>query len=132
FAAQMRWLRAHGYHTLTQLQLFQALERGKNLPAKPIVITFDDGYRDVLANAATVLKRLGMHATAYVITGRISGPDVRLLRWAQLHALEQDGIEIGSHTVHHTEIPGLSDPTAPQGLIQSPHAPEPHLHRPLQ
>jgi len=132
FAAQMHWLAAHGYHTVTQLQLFQALERGRKLPAKPVVITFDDGYRDVLANAAPVLKRLAMHATAYVITSRISGPDVSFLSWAQLHALEQDGIEIGSHTVHHAEIPGLSDPEALQELIQSRHALELHLHHPVQ
>jgi len=132
FAAQMRWLRAHRYHAITQLQLFQALERGRKLPAKPIVITFDDGYRDVLANAAPVLKRVGMRATAYVITSRISGPDVSFLSWAMLHALEQDGIEIGSHTVHHAEIPSLSDPAALQELIQSRHALELHLHHPVQ
>jgi peptidoglycan/xylan/chitin deacetylase (PgdA/CDA1 family) len=132
FAAQMRWLHAHGYHAITQMQLFAALEHGKTLPAKPVLITFDDGYRDVLANAAPVLKRLGMPATAYVITGRISGSDVSFLSWAQLHALEQDGVEIGSHTVHHSEIPGLSDPAALQELIQSRHALELRLHHPVQ
>lgn len=132
FAAQMRWLVAHGYHAVTQLQLFEALEHGKRLPAKPVVITFDDGYRDVLFNAAPVLKRLRMPATAYVITDRISGPDVSFLSWAMLHALEQDGIEIGSHTVHHQELPGLTDPAALQELIQSRHALELHLHHPVQ
>lgn len=132
FAAQMRWLAAHGYHTITQLQLFEALEHGRRLPAKPIVITFDDGYRDVLFNAAPLLERLGMHATAYVITSRISGPDVSFLSWAMLHALEQDGVEIGSHTVHHHELPGLTDPAALQELIQSRHALEEHLHHPVQ
>jgi peptidoglycan/xylan/chitin deacetylase (PgdA/CDA1 family) len=132
FAAQMRWLHAHRYHAITQLQLFQALEHGRKLPVKPILITFDDGYRDVLSNAAPVLKRLGMHATAYVITGRISGPDVSFLSWAMLHALEQDGIEIGSHTVTHREIPGLSDPTALQELIRSRRTLELHLHHPVQ
>jgi peptidoglycan/xylan/chitin deacetylase (PgdA/CDA1 family) len=132
FAAQMRWLAAHGYHTVTQLKLFDALEHGKKLPAKPVVITFDDGYRDVLFNAAPVMKRLGMRATAYVITGRISGSDVSFLSWAMLHALEQDGIEIGSHTVNHHELPSLNDPTALQELIQSRHALELHLHHPVQ
>ncbi len=132
FAAQMRWLARHGYHSITQLQLFDALEHGKKLPTKPVLITFDDGYRDVLFNAAPVLKRLGMHATAYVITGRISGSDVSFLSWAMLRALEQNGVEIGSHTVHHAEIPGLLDPTALQELIQSRHALELHLHHPVQ
>ena len=132
FAAEMRWLAAHGFHTITQAQLFAALERGRRLPARPVMITFDDGYRDVLVNAAPVLRRLGMRATAYVITGRISNGDVSFLSWAQLHALEQSGVEIGSHTVHHAELPGLSDPAALQELIQSRHALELHLHHPVQ
>ena len=117
FAAQMRWLKRNNFHAVTQEQAFAALERGATLPSRPIMITFDDGYRDVLFNAAPVLKRLRMRATAYVITSRISGADVSFLSWAMLHALEQDGIEIGSHTVHHAEIPSLSDPAGLQELI---------------
>ena len=132
FTAQMRWLHAHGYHAITQTQLFDALEHGRALPAKPIVITFDDGYRDVLKYAAPVLARLHMPATAYVITGRISGPDVSFLSWLMLNALEQDGVEIGSHTVHHSELPSLSDPAALQELIQSRRALEEHLKHPVQ
>jgi peptidoglycan/xylan/chitin deacetylase (PgdA/CDA1 family) len=132
FARQMRWLHGHGYHTVTQAQLFAALERRARLPAKPVLITFDDGYRDVLAKAAPVLRRLGMKATAYVITSRISNGDVSFLAWPQLKQLEQDGIEIGSHTVHHSELPGLSDPAALQELIQSRQALEAHLHHPVQ
>jgi peptidoglycan/xylan/chitin deacetylase (PgdA/CDA1 family) len=134
FAAQMRWLHSHGFRTITQEQLFAALEHGKRLPAKPILITFDDGYRDVFSNAAPVMHRLGMRGTAYVITDRISGShtDPTFLTWTQLKALEQDGIEIGSHTVHHLELPGLSDPAALRELIRSRHALELHLHHPVQ
>src|SRR5581483_7117560 len=49
-----------------------------------------------------------------------------------LHALEQNGVEIGSHTVHHAEIPSRLDPTALQELIQSRHSLELHLHHPVQ
>lgn len=133
FAAQMRWLRSHGYHAITQLQLFDALERGRPLPAKPILITFDDGYRDVWLNAAPVMRALGMHGTAYVITSRISGSDpFDFLSWKQLNDLQRDGVEIGSHTVHHLELPGLTDPAALQELIRSRHALELHLHHPVQ
>jgi peptidoglycan/xylan/chitin deacetylase (PgdA/CDA1 family) len=132
FASQMRWLAAHGFHTLTQAQLFAALEHGRRLPARPVLITFDDGYRDVFKNAAPVMHRLGMRGTAYVITNRISGSDVSFLSWLQLNALEQDGIEIGSHTVDHAELPGLSDAAALQELIRSRHALELHLQHPVQ
>ena len=50
----MTWLRAHGYHAVSALQAFEALEYGKRLPSKPVMITFDDGYRDVLWQAAPV------------------------------------------------------------------------------
>ena len=72
FARQMRWLKRHGYHAITQRQLFDALVCGRPLPRRPILITFDDGYRDTLTQASPVLARLGMRATAYVISGRIS------------------------------------------------------------
>jgi Polysaccharide deacetylase len=68
FARQMRWLRRHGYHTVTQRQLFGALLRGRPLGRRPIMITFDDGYRDAFYRAAPVLSRLGLRGTAYVIT----------------------------------------------------------------
>lgn len=133
FAAQMRWLHAHGYHTITQLQLFDALEHAKALPAKPILITFDDGYRDVWLNAARVLRRLGMHATAYVITNRVSGSDpFDFLSWKQLRDLEKDGFDIGSHTLDHAELPPLTDPEALHELIQSRHTLEVHLGHPVQ
>src|SRR5262249_18606629 len=81
FSAQMEWLKRHGWHAVTQRQVFDALERGARLPRKPIAITFDDGYRDVLWNASPVLTRLHMPATEYVITDRISGSDVSFLTW---------------------------------------------------
>ena len=128
FARQMTWLRAHGFHTLTESALLAALERRAPLPARPIVITFDDGYRDVLGKAAPTLRRLRMHATAFVITGRISGSDPSFLTWPQLVRLERAGIEIGSHTVTHRELTRLSDAEALQELTASRAALEQHLH----
>jgi peptidoglycan/xylan/chitin deacetylase (PgdA/CDA1 family) len=132
FAAEMHWLRSRGYHPLRQLQLFDALERGAPLPPRPIMITFDDGYRDVLANAVPVLERYRFPATAYVITARISGPDPSFLTWGELTALEQSGVEIGSHTVHHLDLASLSEPEAWAELSESRRVLEQHLHHPVQ
>ena len=108
FTAQMEWLARHRFHAVTVRQLYDALEHGKPLPSRSVLITFDDGYRDVLFNAAPVLHRLGMPAVAFVITDRIGGPDPSFLNWQDLRDLEQDGFTIGSHTVHHLRLPGLS------------------------
>jgi peptidoglycan/xylan/chitin deacetylase (PgdA/CDA1 family) len=132
FGAQMRWLERNGFRAITQAQLFDALEHGTQLPARPVMITFDDGYRDVLWNAAPILARLHLPATAYVITGRVSGPDSSFLTWPDLRALERHRIMIGSHTVDHLELTGLSDAAALQELTASRRALEAHLHHPVQ
>ena len=132
FSAEMHWLVRHGFHAVTQLQAFDALEKGQPLPQRPVMITFDDGYRDVLWNAAPTLHRLHLHATAYVITGRISGPDASFLTWSELRKLEAAGVTVGSHTVHHLEIPFLSTSEALAELEQSRKALERHLRHPVQ
>jgi peptidoglycan/xylan/chitin deacetylase (PgdA/CDA1 family) len=132
FASEMRWIVQHGFHAITQQELFRALEFGAPLPAKPMMITFDDGYRDVLWNAAPVLVRLHLPATAYVITGRVSGTDSSFLTWPELHRLERLGVEIGSHTVHHVELPALGSVAAFNELIVSRRELERHLGHPVQ
>lgn len=127
FAAQMTWLARHGYHAVSQLQAFDALEYGKPLPAKPFMITFDDGYRDVLGKASPVLERLRMPATEYVITDRMHDPS--FLNWGNLFALEQRGFTIGSHTVTHVDLTALPSSDAFAQLRNSRLALQQHLHR---
>jgi peptidoglycan/xylan/chitin deacetylase (PgdA/CDA1 family) len=130
FARQMAWLKRHGYRTITQRELFGALMCGRRLGPRPIMITFDDGYRDAFFKASPTLLRLGMHATAYVISGRISNGDPSFLTWPLLHALESRGIEIGSHTVSHRNLTSLSDSAAFAELYNARRALERHLgHR---
>jgi peptidoglycan/xylan/chitin deacetylase (PgdA/CDA1 family) len=109
FARQMKWLDRNGYTTITQRQLFDALMCGRPLPRRPIMITFDDGYRDAFFKASPALLSLGMRATAYVITERVSGPDPNFLTWTLLGALEKRGIEIGSHALTHGDLTTMSD-----------------------
>ncbi len=132
FAAQMTWLHAHGYHAVTPLHAFEALEYGRPLPSKPVMITFDDGYRDILWHAAAVLHRLHMPATAYIITGRVSGPDPSFLTWPELTRLEAFGFTIGSHTVTHRDLRLMSAAEALGELRDSRRALEQHLGRPVQ
>jgi peptidoglycan/xylan/chitin deacetylase (PgdA/CDA1 family) len=130
FARQMRWLKRQGYRTITQRELFEALMCGRRLGPKPIMITFDDGYRDNFFKASPVLLRLGMRATAYVVAGRISGRDPSFLTWPLLRALERRGIEIGSHTIAHHDMTSLSDAEMLEDLTRSRRALERKLgHR---
>jgi peptidoglycan/xylan/chitin deacetylase (PgdA/CDA1 family) len=135
FRLQMQWLKEHGFETITQIQLYEALMEGGDLPAKPIMLTFDDGYRGIATIAAPIMKQVGYVGTAYVITDRIARDPTRAptwMTWSQLRALEQRGWDIGSHTVSHTEIPGLSEADALTTLRASRFALEKHLGHPVQ
>lgn len=135
FQLQMAWLHDHGYQTITQLQLFEALMQGKALPEKPILLTFDDGYRGIATIAAPIMKQFGYIGTAYVITDRIAekrNAAPTWLTWSQLRILEQRGWDIGSHTVSHTEIPHMSPEAAMKTLRQSRFTLERHLGHPVQ
>jgi peptidoglycan/xylan/chitin deacetylase (PgdA/CDA1 family) len=132
FDAQMRWLRTAGFHAITAAQLYAALEQGARLPPRPVMITFDDGYRDVLWNASPELERLHMPAVELVITARVSDGDPSFLTWPQLELLEQRGFTIGSHTVHHLELTLLPPREALAELVLSRRTIERHLGRPVQ
>jgi peptidoglycan/xylan/chitin deacetylase (PgdA/CDA1 family) len=132
FRRQMQWLRRHRYHTITQRELFLALIHRRPLPRKPILITFDDGYRDAFYRAAPVLSRLRMRATAYVITGRIVDGDRAFLSWGLIRGLERRGIEIGSHSVNHRGLTQLSDRELLRELVGSRRALERGLGHPVQ
>lgn len=131
FATQMEWLARHGFHAITPRQLFDALEWGASLPPRPVLITFDDGYTDILWNAAPVLHRLGWPAAAFVITDRVNGPDPSFLTWRDLRDLERDGFTIGSHTVHHPDLATLPPAQAWLELTQSRHVLQDHLRAPI-
>src|SRR5919106_6414885 len=132
FARQMAWLKRQGYRTITQRELFEALMCGRSLGPRPIIIAFDDGYRDNFFKASPVLMRLGMRATAYVVSGRISGRDPSFLTWPLLRALERRGIEIGSHTMAHRDMTSLSDRAMLADLMSSRRALERKLGHPVR
>jgi peptidoglycan/xylan/chitin deacetylase (PgdA/CDA1 family) len=132
FAAQMSWVKRHGFHALTQPQLFAGLEEGTPLPCRPLLVTFDDGYLDVLNNAAPVLRRLGMPATMYVITDRPPLRNSGFLSWRGVVELERQGFDIGSHTVTHRLLTTLSDQEVVDELVRSREELARHLGHPVQ
>jgi hypothetical protein len=73
FLATLQAIKAAGYHTISEAQLFDALYRGRALPTKPLIISVDDGYVDDVRTILPDLQREHMVATFYVITGRMTG-----------------------------------------------------------
>lgn len=102
FAAQLEALVAAGWRSITAAELAADLAASIVPPPRTFVITFDDGRRDGYTEAFPILRRLGLVATFYVITGRIGAPNS--LTASQLQRLASAGMEIGSHTVDHVPL----------------------------
>ncbi|RLT41265.1 MAG: hypothetical protein DWI57_07200, partial [Chloroflexi bacterium] len=68
FARQLEAIQAAGYTTISLYDLQAHLWEGAPLPEKPVVITFDDAYRDNYTNAFPLLRERGMIATIFVVT----------------------------------------------------------------
>jgi peptidoglycan/xylan/chitin deacetylase (PgdA/CDA1 family) len=75
---------------------------GAELPPRPIVITFDDGYRDVYQNALPVLQRYGYVGTLYIIVDQIGVGGYMNAR--QITQLIEQGWELGSHSQSHANL----------------------------
>lgn len=87
-------------------QLNDYLFKGKSIPPKSIVITFDDGYVDNYTNAFPILKELHMNATIFVVSSSLDG--VRFMTPNEVKEMSDYGIDIESHTVSHKRLSSLS------------------------
>jgi len=101
FHQQMDWLDAHGYEAVTLETVEDAWYRGGTLPAKPIVLSFDDGYRPQFTYALPELRR---HGWPGVLNLKAEGSD---LYTSNVEAMIEAGWELAAHTIHHLDLTTL-------------------------
>lgn len=130
FAAQMTWLAKNGYHTASCADL-EGFLRGRELPRRTVMVTFDDGYLDNYVHAYPTLKHLGLHALVFAVTDwigdgaarpvagedgvpslfnhrdcgehiRSGNADDAAMRWSEVERTLAEGVfEFQSHTASH-------------------------------
>lgn len=131
FEHQLKWLKSHGYHSLTCDEFAGHLE-GRPVQPRSVLITFDDGYLDNWVYAYPLLKQYGFKGVVFLVTSWIGDGPVRphlgqnalpetpshrdceerieqgradevMLRWSEIEAMRADGtFEFHSHTHTHT------------------------------
>ncbi len=106
FAAHLDRIQAEGYQTISLYDLLLHLTQGAPLPEKPVVITFDDGYRDNYENAFPLLKERSMTATFFVITDFIDEERPAYLTWEMVREMYAAGMDIESHGRNHVSLKG--------------------------
>jgi len=120
FERQMKYLTEHNFHSITPQELYAALVDGTELPENPVLITFDDGYMDNYTNAYPILKKYGLKATIFVITGFLDRAQPGYFTWGQAAEMEASGlINIESHTVTHTSLTDLTEEQVKMELERS-------------
>lgn len=105
FAAQTDWLTAHGFHGVTLQQVWDAWHHGGELPAKPIVFSFDDGYHSQLTNALPVLRA---HGWPGVLNLQVNQTRYDLKPDA-VRTLMRAGWEVDAHTFTHPDLTTVGD-----------------------
>ncbi len=128
FERQLIFLARHRYRVLSLDQLLDALDRGDRL-RRSAVITFDDGCEETYTVAWPLLKRYGVPATVFVTPGEIGRPG--FATWPQVEAMANDGMTIGSHTMHHSYLPLVAEERLPEELVESKRLIEGHIQRPV-
>lgn len=118
FEQHMKWLQEYGYTCITPGQLYDFVANGAELPEKPVLITFDDGYKDNYTNAFPIMKKYGMKGTIFVVTGFLGVYD-NYLTWEQAKELLDAGFNIESHTYSHKSMTEASDEDISKELVKS-------------
>jgi peptidoglycan/xylan/chitin deacetylase (PgdA/CDA1 family) len=108
FAAQLDRMHAEGYSTITLYDLIAYLQQGRSLPEKPVILTFDDGYRDNYENAFPYLRERQMHATFFIVIDFINRERPEYLTWDMVREMYAGGMSIEVHGIDHTTLRGRS------------------------
>jgi len=106
FAEQLDLLTSEGCRVIPLSSAIDAMEKHdfSKLPARPVVITVDDGYENFYTNAYPLLLEHKMPATLSIYTSFI-GSCRAALKWTQLQELVASGwVEIASHSTNHSNL----------------------------
>jgi peptidoglycan/xylan/chitin deacetylase (PgdA/CDA1 family) len=117
FRAQMKYLHARGYATLTLDELAEIENSEKPDTDKRVAITFDDGYLDNYTAGFPILQEFGFSATIFVVTDLIGKK--RYMNWSQAREMQDYGISFQSHTCTHPDMTKLEAADAVRELVAS-------------
>jgi len=120
--AHFRYLRTHGYSTILLSQLIDAVEGRSVLPDRPVLITFDDGFRNNYELAYPLAAKYRVRINLFVVPEFIrqgSYRDLPCLTPDDIHSMDPDLVEIGLHSFSHTSYANLLPSRLSEDIDQS-------------
>lgn len=101
---QLDYLLQHGYQVVSLEAVLRYLALGEPLPERPVVLTFDDGYRDAYDLVFPILREYGVTATFFLVTAPIDQGSPDYVTWDQVREMSEAGMEFGAHTYTHPDL----------------------------
>ncbi len=113
FENQIMYLKKNDYTSIN----FDEIDQNKK---KQIIITFDDGYKDVFVNALPILKKYEFKATCFFVTnliGQDNSWDIKnknflkkeIMNFNDINQWISSGMHIGSHSHNHLDLTKISE-----------------------
>ncbi|HNP89260.1 MAG: Poly-beta-1,6-N-acetyl-D-glucosamine N-deacetylase precursor [Microgenomates group bacterium ADurb.Bin219] len=100
FESQVNYFINKGYQTIFLDELMDGLKGNRQLPAKPLIITFDDSYKELYYVLFPLMKIKNFKATVFVISQFLDGENY--LSWSQLKEMASSNLlEVGGHGLNH-------------------------------
>jgi peptidoglycan/xylan/chitin deacetylase (PgdA/CDA1 family) len=118
FEEQIQTLLADSYTFITMDDLADYLDGKRLLPPKPIILTFDDGYRDLYTDVLPILQKYNVKAVAYIVSGFVDKPN--FMTTQELREVASSGlVEIAAHSVHHLNLKAIKPDLAQKEVEES-------------
>jgi len=113
FENQLKYLKEKGFKSIN----FNEIDKKEN---KTIIITFDDGYKDIFYNALPILKQYNFKATCFLVTNFIGDYNIwdkkkinykkkELMNETDINEWISNGMSIGSHSHYHSDLTKISE-----------------------
>jgi peptidoglycan/xylan/chitin deacetylase (PgdA/CDA1 family) len=118
FKSQMESLYDNGYVGITlETALLYARGLPVRMPSKPVVLTFDDGYKDFIEEAVPILEQFGFRATVFIIADFVGRQGY--MTWDDVRKAAAMGHEIGCHSMTHPDLRDLRDASLEYQIVSA-------------
>ena len=132
FEEQLQYLQAQGYQSVTLTDIYDALTMGKPLPEKPIVLTFDDGYKDALTGALLLLQQYGFVGEFFMLATPSHYEAPQYLTWDDARVMAEAGMSVQAHGRDHYDLTNRSYEFLVYQILGAREAVEAHTGRPVR
>ncbi len=109
FDQQLSYLEQHGYSIISFQDLSDYFNGTKQLPGNPIILSFDDGWKNQYRYAFPLLQKHSMHATFFIFTNPMEYNHPHYISWDEIREMSAAGMTFGAHTITHPKLTDITD-----------------------